>query len=89
MNEHAQEQVMRGSLRDVVLLTGMSGAGLSTTLKVFEDLGYEAVDNLRLGLIPTLVQDASNSAALAVSIDTRNANFPLTAYSPFMKAGCA
>lgn len=77
MSEHTQEQVKRGPLRDVVLLTGMSGAGLSTALKVFEDLGYEAVDNLRLGLIPTLVQDAKDSAALAVSIDTRNANFSI------------
>src|ERR1700691_4829583 len=64
------------SKRRVVLLTGMSGAGLSTALKVFEDLGYEAVDNLRLGLIPALVQDADAAhEALAVAVDTRNPNF--------------
>ena len=64
--------------RRVVLLTGMSGAGLSTALKVFEDLGYEAVDNLRLGLVPALVGDENADPAheaLAVAIDTRNANF--------------
>jgi UPF0042 nucleotide-binding protein len=62
--------------RPVVLLTGMSGAGLSTVLKVFEDLGYEAVDNLRLGLIPALIDDDHTAnAALAVAVDTRNANF--------------
>ena len=62
--------------RRIVLLTGMSGAGLSTSLKVFEDLGYESVDNLRLGLIPALVQDNyAAGAALAVAVDTRNANF--------------
>jgi len=62
--------------RRVVLLTGMSGAGLSTALKMFEDLGYEAVDNLRIGLIPSLVEDsAAQNKALAVAIDTRNANF--------------
>ena len=61
--------------RRVVLLTGMSGAGLSTALKSFEDLGYEAVDNLRLGLIPTLIEDSSRGRPLAVAIDTRNANF--------------
>ena len=59
--------------RRVVLLSGMSGAGLSTALKVFEDLDYEAVDNLRLGLIPALVE--SGHSALAVAIDTRNADF--------------
>ncbi len=62
--------------RKVVLLTGMSGAGLSTALKAFEDLGYEAVDNLRLGLIPALVADSAISGQpLAVAIDTRNVNF--------------
>ena len=62
--------------RRVVILSGMSGAGMSTALKVFEDLGYEAVDNLRLALIPTLVEDVDISARhLAVAIDTRNVNF--------------
>lgn len=62
--------------RRIVLLSGMSGAGLSTCLKIFEDLGYEAVDNLRLGLVPALIDDATTARRhLAVSIDTRNANF--------------
>jgi len=62
--------------RHIVLLTGMSGAGLSTALKVFEDIGYEAVDNLRLGLIPALIEDNdTGSPNLAVAVDTRNANF--------------
>lgn len=62
--------------RPIVLLSGMSGAGLSTALKAFEDLGYEAVDNLRLGLIPTLVADQQVAGRpLAVAVDTRNTNF--------------
>jgi UPF0042 nucleotide-binding protein len=61
--------------KHVVLVTGMSGAGLSTTLKAFEDLGYEAVDNLRLGLIRALVEDHSDNRALAIAVDTRNVNF--------------
>jgi len=62
--------------RRVVILSGMSGAGLSTALKVFEDLGYEAVDNLRLTFIQALVDDAEIATRhLAVAIDTRNANF--------------
>lgn len=66
--------------RPVVLLTGMSGAGLSTALKVFEDLGYEAVDNLRLGLIPELVEESKDAKALAIAIDTRNANFAVETF---------
>jgi UPF0042 nucleotide-binding protein len=62
--------------RRIVLLSGMSGAGLSTALKAFEDLGYEAVDNLRLGLIPALVDDSNIAGRpLAVVIDTRNVSF--------------
>jgi UPF0042 nucleotide-binding protein len=62
--------------RRIILLSGMSGAGLSTALKVFEDLGYEAVDNLRLSLVPSLVDDAEMSGRhLAVAVDTRNVNF--------------
>jgi UPF0042 nucleotide-binding protein len=62
--------------RRIVILSGMSGAGLSTSLKVFEDLGYEAVDNLRLTLIPALIADEDMSGRhLAVAIDTRNSNF--------------
>ncbi|MDR3424309.1 MAG: RNase adapter RapZ [Alphaproteobacteria bacterium] len=62
--------------RRVVILSGMSGAGKFTALKVFEDLGYEAVDNLRLSLVPALIDDANISARhLAVAVDTRNVNF--------------
>jgi UPF0042 nucleotide-binding protein len=62
--------------RRIVLLSGMSGAGLSTALKSFEDLGYEAVDNLRLGLIPTLIDESGRvGRPLAVAFDTRNASF--------------
>jgi UPF0042 nucleotide-binding protein len=60
----------------IVLLTGMSGAGMSTVLKFFEDLGYESVDNLRLGLVATLVRDDRTAGRpLAIAIDSRNANF--------------
>ena len=31
----------------IVIVTGMSGAGKSTVLKMFEDIGYYCVDNMR------------------------------------------
>lgn len=62
--------------RRIVILSGMSGAGMSTALKAFEDLGYEAVDNLRLSLIPALIDDEDISERhLAVAIDVRNSGF--------------
>src|SRR5262249_1620171 len=39
----------------VVIITGLSGSGMSSALKAFEDLGYFAVDNLSVQLIPTFV----------------------------------
>ena len=37
----------------MVLLTGLSGSGKGSVLRVFEDLGYYCVDNLPVDLIPS------------------------------------
>ena len=39
----------------LILLTGASGSGLSTALKVLEDNGFMAVDNMPIALIDQLV----------------------------------
>jgi UPF0042 nucleotide-binding protein len=54
----------------------MSGAGLSTTLKALEDLGYEAVDNLPLFLCDLLLREGeSRDRPLAIGIDSRTRDF--------------
>ena len=58
----------------VLIVTGLSGAGKSTALKVLEDLGYEAVDNLPLSLLAPLVS-APGTARLAIGIDVRTRAF--------------
>ena len=60
-----------------LLVTGMSGAGRSTALKVLEDLGYEAVDNLPLGLFDKLLTGDSgdDGRPLAIGIDSRTRAF--------------
>ena len=40
----------------VVIVTGMSGAGRTTAIKTFEDMGFEALNNFPLGLIETLLE---------------------------------
>jgi UPF0042 nucleotide-binding protein len=60
----------------VLLVTGISGAGRSTTLKIFEDLGYEAIDNLPLKLLPQfVVTEGRGQQPLAIGIDIRSREF--------------
>lgn len=60
----------------VLLVTGMSGAGRSTALKALEDIGYEAIDNLPLSLVPALIESAAADApAIAVGADARTRGF--------------
>jgi RNase adapter protein RapZ len=59
--------------RELVILTGLSGSGKGTVLKVLEDLGYYSVDNLPIELIPkfaelTTVSPSIRRAALVVDI---------------------
>jgi UPF0042 nucleotide-binding protein len=58
---------------ELVIITGLSGSGKGTVLKVLEDLGYYAVDNLPLDLIPKFAELTLDSyrvhrAALVVDI---------------------
>ena len=70
----------------VILVTGLSGAGKSSALKALEDLGYEAVDNMPLSLLPHLVKpvfsggDGPQSGALAIGIDSRTRAFDAGAF---------
>jgi len=65
---------VEGAARELVILTGLSGAGKASALKAFEDLGYYSVDNLPLELIPRfaeLVQTSAEIARAALVIDVR------------------
>ncbi len=60
--------------RELVVITGMSGAGKASALKAFEDLGYYAVDNLPIGLIENfaeLVGDTLEIERAALVVDIR------------------
>jgi RNase adapter protein RapZ len=62
--------------RSVLLVTGMSGAGRSTALKILEDIGYESFDNPPASLIPGLIENVGlDGPAIAVGADMRTRGF--------------
>jgi UPF0042 nucleotide-binding protein len=68
--------------KNILLVTGMSGAGKSTVLRTLEDLGWEVVDNLPLLLLNRLLDtapgegvDDDDDRPLALGIGTRTRGF--------------
>ncbi len=59
-----------------VILTGVSGAGKSTALKMMEDMGYYCVDNLPIPLVERFIELSDSASTelqkVAVGIDIRN-----------------
>lgn len=68
--------------KNILLVTGMSGAGKSTVLRTLEDLGWEVVDNLPLLLLNRLLDTAPGEGSegdddrpLALGISTQTRGF--------------
>jgi len=69
-----QGRAAKSSKKELVILTGISGAGKASALKTFEDLGYQAVDNLPLELMPEfagLVEKSKDIERAAIVVDVR------------------
>jgi UPF0042 nucleotide-binding protein len=66
-------------LPELAIITGMSGAGRSTTANVLEDLGWFVVDNLPPALLPTLAELGGRArgdvARIAAVVDVRSGSF--------------
>lgn len=63
----------------LVLITGPSGAGRTTAIRVLEDLGYEGIDNIPLSLVPRLIDGPPLGHPIALGLDVRNRDFNATA----------
>jgi UPF0042 nucleotide-binding protein len=62
--------------RELLILTGMSGAGRSTVAHALEDLGWHVVDNLPPSLLPELsIEMQKSELSLAVVVDVRGGKF--------------
>jgi UPF0042 nucleotide-binding protein len=60
---------------NIVIVTGISGAGKSTALRALEDVGLDAVDNPPLTLASTLIEGGSGTVGLAIGVDIRSRGF--------------
>lgn len=77
---HPTRHPTRRPTRRLLLVTGLSGAGRSSCLKIFEDIGFEAVDNLPLSLLDPILRAGARTGAehdrpLAIGIDIRTRDF--------------
>lgn len=62
----------------LVIITGMSGAGKTVAIQSFEDMGYFCIDNMPPSLIPKfweLIKESGKVTKIALVIDLRSRNF--------------
>ena len=78
-DELGESSTVTGAPPDIVIITGLSGAGRSTAAKALEDLGWFVVDNLPPGLLPTMVELAARAGSavprVAAVVDVRSLAF--------------
>ena len=63
---------------ELVIITGLSGAGKTVAVQSFEDLGYFCIDNMPPTLLPTfweLVKESGKISRIALVIDLRSRDF--------------
>ncbi len=74
---------VNGNAQEIVIITGMSGAGKTVAIRSFEDLGFYCIDNLPPELLPTFLRLAKESGKkigrVAVVMDLRGREFFETA----------
>ena len=63
-----------------LIITGLSGAGISTVLKALEDFSFEVFDNFPLSFIPQLLpylshDEVSEHCGVAIGVDVRSRGF--------------
>ena len=74
----------------LTIISGRSGSGKTTALQALEDQGFYCVDNLPVGMLPTLTEQLGEGEApigrAAVGIDARNLPNQLQAFDRILSA---
>src|SRR6185295_15159526 len=77
----SDNEIEKRALPDFIIITGLSGSGMSSATNAFEDLGYFCVDNLPITMLPTFARlvtgDPSDNGIerAALVIDIREGTF--------------
>lgn len=74
------EESLRNNTPDIVIITGLSGSGMSSATNAFQDLGYFCVDNLPVTMLPTFgrlvsADEEKGITRAALVIDIREGRF--------------
>lgn len=69
----------------LVLVTGPSGAGRTTAIRGLEDMGFEAIDNIPLSLVPRLLDGPPLNRPIALGLDVRTRDFSVDALLELMR----
>ena len=67
------------------MVSGPAGAGRSTAIRSLEDLGFEAIDNLPLDLVKSVLEPKRVSAKIAIGLDTRSRDFSVESLLGLLK----
>ena len=59
----------------LILVSGPAGAGRTTAIRSLEDLGFEAIDNLPLDLVKSVLKPKKEIEKIAIGLDTRGRDF--------------
>ncbi len=62
-------------MKRIVIVSGLSGAGKSSVLKILEDLGFEVIDNLPLSVLPQVISGTARDSSVALGVDARTRDF--------------
>lgn len=75
LDEPSHEDPPAAAPTRAVIVTGPSGSGRSTAIRALEDIGYEAIDNMPLSLVPRLLSGPRAARPIALGVDARNRDF--------------
>ena len=70
----------------LILVSGPAGAGRTTAIRSLEDFGFEAIDNLPLDLVKSVLKPKKASAKIAIGLDTRGRDFSVEGLLDLLKS---